>query len=995
MQVGTQSEEVVVTTEAPALQTDTASVGQTLETQAVQDLPTEGRNLYSLVQLAPGASNGPADGVSSGQRPDDRRQASEVSANGQSDSRNNNLLDGMDNNSREGNIIIVRPSIDAIQELSVLTNDYPAEAGNVAGAVVNMLTKSGTNDFHGTAYEYFRNDLFDGRNYFSTGFAKPELRQNQFGGSVGGPIRKDKTFFFVDAEDLRQIKQTVTEATVPTLQEENNLDFTDNGGTNLSYYPSYFLDPAGLALFKLYPKPTNSNLTNNYTATPKGWQYSLTTDARVDHHFNANNLLFARYSYNKADTLTPGLFPSVNGIQPGGNIFGFEGTAHETAQNTMLDYTHIFTPNLILELKQSYTRFVNTYVTLNEGNNASKTLGVANVNDGPTTTGLTDAWPIGAYASLGDSTYEPGTAVYNDFQEAGILSYTHGAHSIKAGASLMRRQMNLNAEGSYPLGVFYFVNLSPYGLGLSPNVMEELITGVGYASRQNDLVPTYPRFWETGLFVQDDWRMTPKITVNLGVRYDVFTPETDAKDHLANLNLATSSLILSSNSKTVGVSTDYHDVVPRIGFSASLTKNTVVHGGFALSYFPADTQNTLLGGNPPFVSSWVPPTSLATLSASNIYQAYFGNLAIPSSPGTNLSTFSGSLETKPANYPSSYMEEFNVNVQHQIGQNVITVGYVGELGRKINLAGGFNIDLPAPNPDSLSPSAAPYAATLPDVSVIDQLLPEGSSSYHSLQAAFARHFAHGWSMNANYTWSHTIDDIAGSSYVVEPYGLLPRNFNTYDRGNGDLDLRNRVAVSGSYSFPFTSSFTGVKKTVLNGWQLNGIGFWQSGSEYTIEDSSPRINIGGAALVTADRPNVYSNYTAAEAGITTTNTAQVKALGATNASYEALTTANIICLGPNNTGKCFAPQQWGTAGSVGKNTVFGPSLKRVDLSLFRDFKLTDWMKFQFRAETYDLTNTPSLANPGADIGTPSAFGVISSTLPGTDQRVFQFALKLIY
>jgi hypothetical protein len=587
MTVGEQSEEVTVTSEAPALQTDSASVGQTLESQAVQDLPTQGRNLYSLVQLAPGASEGPANGVSSGQRPDDRRQASEVSANGQSDSRNNNLLDGMDNNSRVGNIIIVRPSIDAVQELSVLTNSYPAEAGNVAGAVVNMLTKSGANDFHGTAYEYLRNDMFDGRDYYSAGSAKPELRQNQFGGSIGGPIRRDKTFFFADAEDFRKVRGGTTTTTVPTLYEQQHLgDFSDS--SDPAIVPSYMIDPVGKALFNLYPAPTKAGIINNFTASPKGTQYVFTADARVDHHFGANDMMFGRYSYNKADTLTPGLFPAVNGIQPGGNIYGFEGTAHQTAMNGMLDYTHIFKPNLILELKDSYTHYINEYVTLNEGKNVSTTLGVSNVNVNASTTGLTDVYPImDGYASLGDSTWEPGTAVFNDFQEAAILSYSRGTHSIKAGASLMRRQLNQNTEGPYPLGNFLVGYDSLFGMGIPNNPMADLLYGVALeGQRQNNLVPSYPRFWEIGGFVQDDWRLTPKITLNLGARYDIFTPETDAQNHMANLDLTTSKIILATDSnKTAGVDTDHHDFAPRVGFSASITNKTVLHGAFAMSFF--------------------------------------------------------------------------------------------------------------------------------------------------------------------------------------------------------------------------------------------------------------------------------------------------------------------------------------------------------------------------------------------------------------------------
>jgi hypothetical protein len=636
MQVGTQSEEVVVTTEAPALQTDSATVGQTLESQAVLDLPTEGRNLYSLVQLAPGASSGPANGVSSGNRPDDRRQASEVSANGQSDSRNNNLLDGMDNNSRVGNIIVVRPSIDAVQELSVLTNSYPAEVGNVAGAVVNMLTKSGANEFHGTAYEYIRNDLFDARNFFTRApLSKPEYRQNQFGGSIGGPIRHEKTFFFADAEDLRVVKGQTATVTVPTLYEQENPgDFSDNNDGPL--VPTAYLNPAGLALFKLYPKPNvaGAPLANNYTASPKGTQFACTSDGRVDHHFGSRDIIFGRFSYNKADTLTPGILPAVNGIEPGGNVFGFEGTAKETAMNGMADYTHIFTPNLILDAKGSYTRFRNNYVTLNGGKNVSQQLGIPNINVNPNTTGLTDIFPIG-YASLGEGTFEPNDAVYNTYQEAAILSYSRGRHSFKTGVSLVRRQLNSNGAGFYPVGIFYFVYVPglPY---ITTNSMENVLLGLSTAAqRQNNLAAARPRTWEPSGFLQDDWRLNSRVTLNLGVRYDVFTAQKDASNNLANLDLSTSTMVVASKSDpTVGVKTDFHDLAPRVGFSASVTNRTVLHGAFALSFCPADTQNTFNYSNPPFLSSFG-PNYLVTLDTPGY------DMPPPSSPG--VSNLSGSL----------------------------------------------------------------------------------------------------------------------------------------------------------------------------------------------------------------------------------------------------------------------------------------------------------------------------------------------------------------
>jgi hypothetical protein len=602
---------------------------------------------------------------------------------------------------------------------------------------------------------------------------------------------------------------------------------------------------------------------------------------------------------------------------------------------------------------------------LNLGNNASQTLGVSNINVSSGTTGLTDVWPIG-YASLGDSTYEPGNSTFNTFHEAAILSYSKGSHSIKIGASLIRRQLNSKGAGSYPLGVFYFVwvpQLAP--LGLPNNTMADMLMGVSVAGvRQNNLVASYSRFWETGEFFQDDWRVTSKVTLNLGVRYDLFTPQTDAQNHLSNLDLTTSQIILASSSnKTAGVNTDYKDFSPRIGFSASLTNKTVVHGAFAMSYFPADTQNTLLGLNPPFSSSF--SASPVTLDSSNIDSSYFGVMAKPSSPGTNLSTFSGSLVAKAKNYPSSYMEEFNVSVQQQFGQNVISAGYVGELGRRMNLAGNYNIDLPAPSAAPNPQTRAPFAVTLPYVSSISYLVPEGFTNYHGLQTSFTRHFSHGWSVNANYTWAHSIDDIAGSSYSVAPYGLLPKQVSTYDKGNSDLDLRQRFAVSASYAFAFADSFTGMKKTLFKGWQLNGIAFVQSGSPFTVTNSNPQINVAGPSVVTADRPN------------------RIGSGHLSNPSIKEWFDA-----------AAFAPQPFGTAGNSGKNILRGPSMKRVDLSVFRDFPFIEKTKLQFRAESYDVSNSPNFDQPNADINSPGV-GTISGSLPGTDQRVFQFALKFSY
>lgn len=942
--VGAQSDVVQVSTEPPALESDSTTLGTTLGTQSVQDLPTQGRNYYTLVDLAPGANQGPSNGSSSGNRPDDRRQASEVSVNGQSDSRNNNLLDGMDNNTRQGNIVILRPSIDAIQEVSVSTNSYPAELGNTAGAAINVLTKSGTNNFHGSAYEYIRNDALDASDFFAV--TKPKYIQNQFGGSLGGPIIRDKTFFFADAEDLRVVQGTTSTVTVPTLYEQQHPgDFSDVGGPVL---PTAAINATGLALFNLYPTPTNSGTANNFTSSPNRTQFGLTADGRIDHSFSAKDSMFARFSYNNASTLTPSILPKKNGIYPGGSTFGFEGNADESAYNGMLNYTHIFTPNLIGQAKASYTRFINNNSNLNHGTNVSENLGIPNVNVSPLTSGLSAIYPLG-YASLGDGAYIPVNYTVNNFQEAGSVSYSRGRHTLKMGLSLLRRQLNENYAGAYPLGFFVF-GYAPGLPYITKNSAANILLGLSLeALRQTQLTPTDLRTWETGAYIQDDWRVTQKLTFNLGLRYDVFRPLHDAKNQLANFNPATASILLASdNNPSAGVKTDYKDFAPRVGFAATLRPTTVVRGAFGMSFYPADTQNNFGLFNPPFLYTYGP----AYLTPLN---------GLPPISAPDINNLSGALQSTAFKFPSSYVEEFNLNLQQQFGQNVLTVAYVGELGRRIYVAPDLNLPTPSPLPNPAS--RAPFAASLPNVTTIDQNQAEGSSSYNALQVSVARHLSHGFSINGNYTWAHALDDVQNSSSSTSSWGLVPSRFSTYDYGNSDADLRNRFAMSAIYSFPFTDKYQGLKGALLKGWQLNGIAFWQTGQPFTITDSIPQINIGSSVL--ADRPD------------------QVKKGNISNPSISRAfdTTA-------------YVPQAFGTAGNVQRNSLYGPHQRRVDLSLFREFPLFEMAKLQLRAESYNVSNTPTFGAPNSALNTPG-YGTISATLPGIGPRVYQFAGKIIF
>ncbi|WP_433984657.1 carboxypeptidase regulatory-like domain-containing protein [Tunturiibacter empetritectus] len=318
---GSENTVVEVTASTPLLQADSATVSSTVTAKAVQDLPLNGRNFVQLVDLVPGANPGAGNGLSSGGRPDDRRNnAAGLSVNGQDDTLNNWVVDGVDDNERIIGTIGIKPNVEGIQEITVQTNSYAAEAGRTAGGVINIVTRSGTNAFHGSVYEYFRNDIFDARQVFQTTGKKPELRQNQYGASIGGPIFRDRTFFYFDYEGFRQVSGVTYTGTVPTIEEYNAINslngltpqslLTNRNGTLQAYQGAVTgtpvpINPIALNYLKLFPAPTSSGLSSNYTISPAKTQNSNTYDARIDHRFNDKNLLFGRWSYNKVTGFTP------------------------------------------------------------------------------------------------------------------------------------------------------------------------------------------------------------------------------------------------------------------------------------------------------------------------------------------------------------------------------------------------------------------------------------------------------------------------------------------------------------------------------------------------------------------------------------------------------------------------------------------------------------------------------------------------------------------
>jgi Carboxypeptidase regulatory-like domain/TonB dependent receptor len=980
MQLGQETQTVNVGATPTALQTDSSTLSSVISDRAVQDLPLNGRNYINLVTDSPGVTQGNPNAIASGTRPDDRRQTNSVSANGQPESHNANLIDGMDNSELEQGLIIVRPSVEAIQQVKVDTNSYTAEVGGTAGAVINVITKAGGNAFHGTAYEFFGNDVLQANDYFAKQalLPRPEYRLNQFGGSVGGPIKRDKTFFFADVEAYRLVQGSPTgKLTVPTLFEEQNPgNFSDivTNGVPGPVIPASQLSPIALEYFALYPAPNvpGAGATSNYSANPRRTQNSTTTDVRIDHHFNATNSIFGRYSYNPVTTFTPGAFPVVNGIQPGGSA-NFPGKADETAQGLQLNYIHIFTPNLLLELKAGFSRLNIQSLQVNYGTHASTKFGIPNVDNFDSyNTGLLPV-SISGYAPLGDVASIPIFDRSNNFQYMGAVTYTRGRHNLKMGAGWIRRQLNyyqaVAGEGQFTWS------------GSSTTAMANFLKGTPTTiTRTNQLYDNYMRTTDPHAFFQDDWRVTHTLTLNLGLRWDYYSPTVNAKNQRSNFDINSLTMrVATASDRSAGIQPSRKNFAPRIGFAQSLGHDLVLRGGFGISFYDPNTGSAGRNlANPPFVYG----TFTCQPGSTNVAltcPAGIGTLAqgppLPSVAAANAGAInlSGGLSAIPFHNPPSYVEQFNLTLQKQYGQNVITASYIGELARK--QLSQVNINTPF-----LSTAATPppffYATQLPNVSAITVRSPGGDGSYQAAQFMFERRYARGLQVTTAYTYASNLNDFADVSGQISVTHQVRNNY-AYDFGYSDIAIRHHFLALANYELPFGNSASGLKRIALAGWQVNGIATYETGLPFTVMDNAFNPALINSPGVTSDRPNKVPGQ-----------------------SYEL----------PKRTPQqffniaAFAPQAHGTAGNEARNQLWGPNDRQIDLSLFKTIPIRESLRLQLQASSFNLTNTENFGQPNSTITAfnsstrptnASGFGALTSTRLGATPRQFQFSAKVLF
>jgi hypothetical protein len=985
LQVGDTTQTVEVTATTPALQTDSSTMRDTVAAKSVQDLPLNGRNYITLVETAPGAAAGPSNSIISGTRPDDRRQTSAVVANGQNETFNNHLVDGMDNNEREQFSILYRPSIDSLEEVKIDTNAYPAEEGRAGGAVINLITKSGTNAFHGGVYEYFRNTQLNANDFFanSAGIGRAEFHQNQFGGSVGGPIIKNKTFFFGDIEVLRLIqgKNTGLLATPTAFEKANPGNFSDVGGPVIA--PT-LLDRVAVEYLSLLPAANipGAPPTANYTGNVNNQYFGKTVDARVDHRFSDKDSMFGRFTYNPTTTVYPTLYPQVKEdgilINPGNGIY--PGNSTENSQAYMLDYIHIFSPTLAMELKDGFTRLNIATLSANQGTNLSNLFGIPGADVNKYVSGLMNV-SINGYTgsgscnTLGDCTSVPIYEIDNVFQEEGVVTWTRGSHNIKFGAGVIRRQ-----EQYYQIqnGTGDFV-WSAATAGAPPNSLANFLEGVPTTiTRQYPYQFQYYRTWEPHMFIQDDWHATRKLTLNIGLRWD----------HIGQLQSATgqrSNYQINTNTFCIGqaacVEPNWKQFQPRLGYAYNPGRGLVFRGGFGMSYFAQDYASGSLNlPNPPFVTvsftcspaaltgSTVCPAGVHTLSQGPppIVPANISQLLGPVAGGLN-----SSLSAHSDYYPGAKVMEWNFTIQKELGQNVFTMAYIGSLGRHLQYAP--NVNLPVPSGTAVTPSYV-EAATLPNITGITDYGTGGASEYNAAQFIFERRYSHGVTVNANYVFNRNLTSLTD---IAETIGQVINN-RGYDWGNSNIGFKNKFTMRINYELPFGKDAKGLTRAAIGGWQANAIAFWQSGEPYTVTDGQNLINLPN---VSSDRPNQVSG----------------QSCQAANPSINDWINYN-----------AFQQQAIGNPGNEGRAQCYGPDWRGLDFSIFKDFTFAEKYRLSFRAEAYNITNTPQFALPNAAIsswtvkdnpaGIPTnagAFGQITASNVGFTPRVMQLALKFTF
>ena len=937
------------------LKKESPAISTVIENRQVETLPLDGRNFFELSLLVPGAA--PAAPGSAGSVRGDFA----FSVNGAREDSNNFLLDGVYNVDPKLNTFAVRPPVDAIREFEMATSTYDASFGRNPGAQVNVVTKSGTNDFHGSLYWFHRNGALDARNFFAPASEpKPKYIRNQFGGSIGGPIIHDRTFFFVDYEGGRSREGITRVTNVPTAQERAG-DFSQslfgiptNPLTGMPFpdgiIPDFFQHPVGRAVAALYPLPNRNVPFQNFVSSPTQRDDTDSFDLRVDHRISGNSQLIGRYSFGERDLFEPFTGPTFSLVP------GFGDSVRRRSQNLMFGETHVFSPGFVNEARVAFSR-VAAGVT-QQASRTNSDVGLPVVSPRPRDLGLSFITVTG-FSPLGDEGNNPQHSVTNVYQVLDTATYVRGDHLLKFGADIRFTQQNafrdVESRGR--------LQFSPFGQ-ITGNALADLLLGfplLTSVARVDN--PQQLRTRSYNFYIDDSFRLTRRLTISAGVRYEYNSPAIDAANRARVFDLVSGTIVTPGTAGVPrgGYKADKNNFAPRVGFAWTIGEDdaTVLRAGYGVYY---------------------DQSPLAPAEALYFNAPLFDNNIFFSIPGLPLTLSDPFPSFFPVPLPDSalaiqrdlrtgYLQHWNANVQQRIfSAGVLEVAYVGSKGTKLLTARDIN----QPQPSVLPPFLPFVPRPNPFFDDIDLLESRANSNYHSLQTRFQQRLSRGLATLVSYTWSKSIDD-ASNFFSSAGDPNFPQN--SYDlrseRGRSNFDVRHRLSVSYSYDLPFGRGRThlannGFISSVLTGWQTLGILTLQSGRPFTVALLSEIDNSGtGRSLLgfgANDRPNVIGDPNAGSRTV-----------------ERWFNTAAFSFPAP------------GTFGNAGRNILDGPGYQNLNLSLVKNTALSERVSFQFRAEVFNVFNHPNFGLPDNFLGSPT-FGRITSA---RDPRHIQFGAKLLF
>ncbi len=984
--------EVLVTSQVAQVEVQRAdaTLGQIIHPEQVSQLPLNGRNFVQLALLGTGTVKGQRPNAflnQGGSSEVSYRGSVSLSAQGMRENANDWLYDGVDDNELTAGGVGTLPSIDAISEFRVLTYNYSAQYGSRGGTTVLVSSKSGTNALHGTLFEYVRNDAFDARNFFD-GAKKGKYNQNEFGASAGGPIIKNKTFFFTDFQVNMIRKGNPTLSTVPTLLQRQGI-FTESfpGAPAATVYdpnsvpatgakvrtpfggnviPPNEQSPIARAILSLYPPPMfTDRLANNYVATPVERIDDALWDFRLDHNFSDNDRFFGRFTWDDATRFFPSGLPGF------GAASGFSSNARYAthARNVAASESHVFSPTMVNVFTAGYNRDFNYIWSAGYGSNESAKLGIPGANLGSIETSSMTMILLTGFNPIGDRQYSPYQGGTNVFHYTDAVDITKGGHALHLGFTFRAMQENTLGDTAFA-GVFTFNNLFTAALGPSGapttggNTIASLLMGYPTTGGRNDDLngSIRGRRWkEYRGFVQDDWTVSKNLTLNLGVAYDVTTPMTEAHDRFSNLIFGTGQVLIAGQGagSAIGVNTDWSGIEPRFGFAWSpfQSKKTVFRGGYGI-FHDTGAQGGTTGPyqNPPYANAYAftsdnvtPVRTLATGFPPN---------STPVSP----SVYGGDWHAWDPNYKMGLIQQWNFNIQRELpGSMVFTAAYAGTHGTRL-MDKNFNYNSAPPGPYTNPRNLRPYPQ-YNNILITDS---HGWLRYDSLQAKLEKRAAKGLYLLAAYTYSKAYTNGLLQEITGDPGAdYYPLNaWPNADKGLASTDLRNNFTISYLYELPigkgqrFLSNLHGVGQQLLGGWQVNGITILHTGFPLGMTTGA---NQSGTGLT--NRPNHVCDGTLSNPTVS---------------AWFDIT--------------CFQAPAVGKLGNSARSTLYGPGQVNFDTSVFKPFQITETSELQFRAEFFNIGNHAQFSVPLTTFGTPT-FGKITSTV--NTARQIQFALKYLF